>query len=149
MVSRRVWMVLMGFGVLSCAQEAPEPASNPDQLVVEDVALPIDAAVDVDADPKAVARQHESVGGILPDDFPAHFSLPRPASIIDLSSEGEWAVVVLRTANGPGAVASFFARELPRGGWAEEAGVWQREGRLVRIAVKAIPDGSRVELSYR
>lgn len=144
--------VLLGVVVvvaLGCAREDPgtEQASN--EIPLEDVAPPVDAAIDVDADPKAIARGGESLGGVLPSDFPETFTLPRPASIIDLAEEGDEAVVVLRTPSTPGAVASFFAKELPRGGWSEEGGVWRREGRQVRVLLATSPDGCRVTLRYR
>jgi hypothetical protein len=127
-----------------------EPAAAPNELVTEEVAAPVDAAVDVDADPKAIARSHESVGGVLPSDFPASFTLPRPASIIDLSSTDDgWSTVVLRTPSSPGQVAGFFARELPRGGWTEYGGLWMRDRTQVRVTVKVLPDGARVQLDYR
>lgn len=126
-----------------------EPAGAPNELVTEEVAAPVDAAVDVDADPKAIARSHESVGGVLPSDFPDNFTLPRPASIIDLSSTDDgWSTVVLRTPSAPGHVAGFFARELPRGGWSEQGGLWRRNGTQVRVTLKALPDGCRVQLDY-
>jgi hypothetical protein len=126
-----------------------ESATAPDELVTEEVVAPVDAAVDVDADPKAIARSHESVGGVLPSDFPESLTLPRPASIIDLSSADGWNTVALRTPSTPGQVAAFFARELPRGGWSEQGGLWIRDRHQVRITIKALPDGARVQLDYR
>lgn len=150
-----MWRYLSGaaaMGVmvfLGCGDSGAQRAAAPKEIPIEDVSQPVDAAIDVEADPKAIARNLESVGGVLPSDFPAHFTLPRPASIIDLSDEGEWATVVLRTSSTPGQVASFFAQELPRGGWREEGGIWRREARQVRVSVRSLPEGARVQLDYR
>lgn len=135
--------------VWGCGGSDQRAAAPPEELPVEDVALPVDAAVDVAADPKAIARSHESVGGVLPSDFPEHLTLPRPASIIDLSSEDGWNTVVLRTPSSPGQAAAFFARELPRGGWSEGGGLWIRDRVQVRITTKALPEGAEVRIDYR
>lgn len=143
-------VVLVGLGVWGCRAEKSAPEPDPvAELPIEDVAPAVDAAIDVAADQKAIARTNESVGGVLPEDFPTGVSLPRPASITDITTADGWSVVELRVGLSPGAAGRFFSEELPRGGWREADGAWNRDGVSLRVAVAALPEGARVRLAYR
>jgi hypothetical protein len=141
-------LMLLGW-VFGCTKPGEEPA---ELEVVE-----VDAGATARMTPEGDATEPDrgpALAGSLPPAFPGDLPLPLPASVTELSSEGEpTRYVVIRTADSLEAVRQALPARLDRAGWRSEGGdPWARvkDGRRIRIRLEgdAITRGTLMRVEY-
>ena len=140
--------------VLACqTADRTESESATEPLVIEDVALPVDAMLSTEEDTKDKTPRAR-VAGMLPGDFPADLPLPPPSSVVDYSGDGAPArFVVLESPVSQSVLADAFENRLRASGWQlrQDGSTWavERQGYGATIQLTAHGEGTQIRVEYR
>lgn len=123
-------------------------------LEVEDVSLPVDAELSIEADVKG-RPVISGVAGVLPSDYPRGLPTHEPASIVDFgAAAGGWSFVEFDSPTSPERVVTSLEQRLSRTGWQVDGGVQnrleaRRDGVEIRLVVTGLKPGARIRVEYR
>ena len=141
--------------VLACGNRSTRgPDRLEPALEVEDVSLPVDAELSIEADVKGKPVV-SGVAGVLPSDYPRDLPTHEPASIVDFGAAvGGWSFVEFDTPTFRDRVVTSLEEQLSRAGWRVET---VAPGRLkasrgdieIRFDVSDMRPGSRIRVEYR
>jgi hypothetical protein len=156
MPSRRLCLLIFLLpGLLACPQqEAGEGSRGDEALEVEDVTLPVDTALSIEADVKG-PKFVEGIGGVLPSDYPLGLPTHEPSSVEGFGTlPNGRRFVEFDSPTAAAAVAASLEERLRLSGWqsrvvAEGRFEASKEGSQVSIAVSDLYSGSRIRVEYQ
>jgi hypothetical protein len=137
--------------LVACRPAAPPVAEKDAPLATVEVTPQVDATADSSHDPKAAPRPVESLGGVLPGDFPRSFPLPQGGSIIDLGSvdaSGGRSFVVVRYGTPANDVLRRVSGMAQAAGWTRDGNSYARERRVVSVRATARGMATELRLEY-
>ena len=151
---RLLGIAMLGLLVMGACGRKPTPGSDASKpLVTVEVHEGPEVGFTTANDEFAAPRPTQEMAGILPSDFPSDVPVFSPSSLVDFGSPGAERFVELDTSAPIKGVRASLESQLSNAGWnssgsTDEAMVFVKSGRQLRVIVKDLSAGTRIRYVY-